>query len=53
MDDKQDYTAKLQNLLKKKNTPLVVIKAGSVKRSTKTSNSGNFGGDYYPSSNEE
>lgn len=53
MKNKQDnITTKLQNLVKKKHTPLVVIKVGSTKRDTKTSSSTSVG-EYYPSHDEE
>ena len=38
MNKKQDITSKLQSLVKKKNTPLVVLKAGSVKHKTRQMN---------------
>jgi len=49
-DEKPDITEKLKNLVKKKNTQIVVIKAGSIKNTS--SNSSGFGEDYYPSSSE-
>jgi hypothetical protein len=53
MKNKQDnITKKLQNLVKRKHIPLVVIKVGSTKRDARTSNSTSIG-EYYPSYNEE
>ena len=49
MDAKQNnITAKLQNLVKKRKTTVVVIKAGSIKNARRSSDGG-FGEDYYPS----
>ena len=49
MDAKQNnITAKLQNLVKKRKTTVVVIKAGSIKNVRRNSDGG-FGEDYYPS----
>jgi len=50
MKNKQNYiTEKLQKLVKKRKTPIVVIKAGSIKFvSSNSSNSSES--DYYPSS---
>ena len=49
---KENITTKLQDLVKKKRMPLVVIKLGSAKRSTRSSNSTSVG-EYYPAYNEE
>ena len=52
MDKKHNnVTEKLQKLVKKRKTTLVVIKAGSIKNVTRTSSS-SFEGEYYPSYNE-
>ena len=48
----QNITTKLQNLVKRKKTPIVVTKAGSVKKASRSSGS-SFEGDYYPSSYAE
>jgi hypothetical protein len=49
MDAKQNnITAKLQNLVKKRKTTVVVIKAGSIKNVRRNSGD-SFGEDYYPS----
>jgi len=48
MDVKQNnITAKLQNLVKKRKTTIVVIKAGSIKNVRRNLES-SFGEDYYP-----
>lgn len=43
-----DITKRLQNMVKKKNTPTIVIKAGSVKQNYRSSD-GTSTSDYYPS----
>ena len=49
MDVKQNnITAKLQNLVKKRKTTIVVIKAGSIKNVRRNSEN-SLGEDYYPS----
>jgi len=53
MKKQQTITTKLQNLVKKKNTPLVITKAGSIKRFSRSSDSGGYGGEYSPSYDEE
>ena len=46
-------TTKLQKLVKKRKTALVVIKAGSIKNIARTtSGSSSFEGEYYPSYDE-
>jgi hypothetical protein len=47
LNEKEDIREKLQNLVKKKNTQIVVIKQGSVKNTSKNNNG--FSEDYYPS----
>ncbi len=47
-NEKEDITERLKNLVKKKNTQIVVIKAGSIKTTSNNSNS-SFNDDYYPS----
>jgi len=47
-NEKEDVTERLKNLVKKKNTQIVVIKAGSIKTTSNNSNS-SFNDDYYPS----
>jgi len=51
LKENEDITDKLKNLVKKKNIQIVVIKAGSIKNSSKSSTSG-IGEEYYPSYNE-
>ena len=51
MEEKNDITEKLKKMVKKKNNHIVVIKAGSIKHSSKSSSNG-FGEDYYPSTND-
>lgn len=51
-NEQNNITAKLQNLIKKRKTTVVVIKAGSIKNVRRTSNS-SFGEDYYPSHDED
>lgn len=46
MNKNQNITTKLQNLVKKKHTPVVVIKAGSIKK--KSSSDSGFESDYFP-----
>ena len=50
-EETPDITKKLQDLVKKRKTNIVLIKAGSIK--TSTSNSGSSSEDYYPSSSDE
>ena len=47
----EDVTKKLQDLVKKKKTGIIVIKAGSIKNTTSNSNSSSV--DYYPSQSNE
>ena len=44
----ENVTVRLKNLVKKKNMTTVVYKAGSVKRNSRSRQSGSFD-DYYPS----
>lgn len=53
MNNKKNITTKLQKLVKRKNTPIVVIKAGSIKKVSRSSSGSSFESDYIPSSYAE
>lgn len=53
MNNKKNITTKLQKLVKRKNTPIIVIKAGSIKKVSRATNGSSFETDYYFSSYAE
>ena len=53
MKKQQSITERLRDIVKKKNTPLVIIKAGSIRRVSRTSGGDGYEGDYYQSYYDE